>query len=296
MGIVGGAIKRIDQPGVGAAALDAATLFGDNPMIGIVRANGTDNQRFAGPVNIGDEIGLALVFHVACVFETGTQERAGAVGQIDGKIKHAGLNLVFGKYLCYCTREYAMRKLIIMLAVLVVVAACGQTERAAEHSVATGTVAVTPTDAPPGAPGVTPTSGATSAPSATATPMDGPAQPTAQPTPTIVPMPPSTIAPVPAGEAPPDVVAPARAALASHLGVAESTLTLTSAMAQEWSDGSLGCPDPAKGYIQVIIPGYLLVFSADTQSYAIHTSVNATPLVLCEDGMPVILNAANSTG
>jgi hypothetical protein len=31
----------------------------------------------------------------------------------------------------------------------------------------------------------------------------------------------------------------------------------------EWSDPSLGCPEPDRAYAQVIVPGYVVVVTAD---------------------------------
>ena len=39
----------------------------------------------------------------------------------------------------------------------------------------------------------------------------------------------------------------------------------------EWSDASLGRPQPGMMYAQVITPGYLVVLEADGQQYTYHT-------------------------
>ncbi len=142
---------------------------------------------------------------------------------------------------------------------------------------------------------------ATATPVATATAtapvVNVTATPSLQPTPSSSPTPfPSVPAQpsidlAPSPDASDQVINAARAALATYLGVAENTLTLVSTTPQEWSDGALGCPDPALGYTQAIVPGYLLVFRDDGQDYAIHTSVDAMPLILCQNGMPEILPA-----
>ncbi len=80
-------------------------------------------------------------------------------------------------------------------------------------------------------------------------------------------------------------------ALAKQTGVEASALQLTDKEAQEWSDSSLGCPDPAALYLQVITPGYKLTFSDGTKSYAVHTDDTASRLVLCERGRPAELGA-----
>jgi hypothetical protein len=58
----------------------------------------------------------------------------------------------------------------------------------------------------------------------------------------------------------------------------------------------MGCPAPDTSYIQVIIPGYLLIVRDEAgERYALHTSDTADPLILCQDGMPVPLGASSSS-
>ncbi len=76
--------------------------------------------------------------------------------------------------------------------------------------------------------------------------------------------------------------------LATQTGVQASNLQLQSAEATEWSDGSLGCPDPATSYIQVITPGYKMVFTDGTRTYDVHASQNGRA-VWCNNGTPTSL-------
>ena len=46
----------------------------------------------------------------------------------------------------------------------------------------------------------------------------------------------------------------------------------------EWSDASLGCPEPGKMYAQVITPGFRLVFDYQGQRYEYHTDQAGTAL------------------
>jgi hypothetical protein len=73
--------------------------------------------------------------------------------------------------------------------------------------------------------------------------------------------------------------------LAAETGIQASNLTLQSAEATEWSDGSLGCPDPATSYIQVITPGYKVVLTDGTRTYDIHASQSGQA-VWCDNGTP----------
>lgn len=50
----------------------------------------------------------------------------------------------------------------------------------------------------------------------------------------------------------------------------------------EWSDASLGCPEPDLMYIQVITPGFRLAFEHESQSYEYHTDQDDGRVVACE--------------
>ena len=71
-------------------------------------------------------------------------------------------------------------------------------------------------------------------------------------------------------------------------GVASDEITVLSAEEVEWSDSSLGCPDPDTMYAQVITPGYLIVLESDGSTFNYHTGTDPEgPLVQCtEDGTP----------
>ena len=89
---------------------------------------------------------------------------------------------------------------------------------------------------------------------------------------------------------PPDaLVAAARERLAQRLGVPADSLTLHEASQQEWPDGALGCPAAGQLYPQVITPGFLLIFNAGAQTYAVHTGGSEQLMILCEDGRPTNL-------
>jgi hypothetical protein len=89
----------------------------------------------------------------------------------------------------------------------------------------------------------------------------------------------------PAPAIPPDAVAAANAALAdaaTRLGVPRANLRVDRVEPREWSDASLGCPEPGHLYAQVITPGYLLVISATGggQSVEYHADT-ASRIVTC---------------
>lgn len=74
--------------------------------------------------------------------------------------------------------------------------------------------------------------------------------------------------------------------LAARIGVAESAIAVQSSEAVEWSDGSLGCPQPGLVYTQAIVPGYRIVLEADGTTYTYHANARTT-VVLCTNGKPV---------
>lgn len=65
----------------------------------------------------------------------------------------------------------------------------------------------------------------------------------------------------------------ARTALARDLAIDAAAITFVSAAAVEWNDSSLGCPKPGLSYLQVITPGYRMVFEAQGRTYEYHTDM-----------------------
>jgi hypothetical protein len=178
-----------------------------------------------------------------------------------------------------------MRKILFAIPmILLVLGACGQAAPQASQ----------PTTAPAG--GTTPpapTIAQTTPPAPTAAPTLPTALPTSAPLPAT-----SSGAPTPGGDGtsvrPLDaLVTTAQQRLAQHLGVSADTLMLQSANHQEWPDGAIGCPKPGHLYPQVITPGFLLIFSNQSQSqtYEIHTGRNEQQMVLCENKQPIDLPA-----
>lgn len=69
--------------------------------------------------------------------------------------------------------------------------------------------------------------------------------------------------------------------LAGKLDVAPADLTFVRAEPTDWSDASLGCPQPDVAYAQVITPGYKLTFDRDGAAYVVHTNRDATQIISC---------------
>ena len=76
--------------------------------------------------------------------------------------------------------------------------------------------------------------------------------------------------------------------LVQATGAASDAVTVVSTEEVEWSDSSLGCPDPDTMYAQVITPGYQIVLESDDNTFNYHTGTDPDgPLVQCtEDGTP----------
>lgn len=100
-------------------------------------------------------------------------------------------------------------------------------------------------------------------------PPERPEAPTPQPD--LSPVPPEASRPVEAS----------RQDLARRLGVAIGDVSVVRVEAVEWSDSSLGCPEPGKMYAQVVTPGYKIVLKVRDRIYEYHTD-RGENVVLCE--------------
>ena len=79
--------------------------------------------------------------------------------------------------------------------------------------------------------------------------------------------------------------------LVQATGAAADAISVVSAEEVEWSDSSLGCPDPDTMYAQVITPGFLIILESDGNTFNYHTATDPDgPLVQCtEDGKPAAM-------
>jgi hypothetical protein len=71
--------------------------------------------------------------------------------------------------------------------------------------------------------------------------------------------------------------------LAQRLGLKADQIQLVSVQAVEWSDTSLGCPQPGMMYAQVITSGYRVTLEAEGQTYDYHTD-QSDHVILCQTG------------
>ena len=67
---------------------------------------------------------------------------------------------------------------------------------------------------------------------------------------------------------------------AKRSGLPVSALTVVSAEALVWPDGSLGCPQPGRMYTQALVPGYRVRIQAGTALLSYHAGAS-TEAALC---------------
>ena len=77
------------------------------------------------------------------------------------------------------------------------------------------------------------------------------------------------------------IVEQVRADAAHRAGVALTETHILRVEARDWSDASLGCPQPGRQYAQVVTPGYLVVAWAANRELEYHTDTGHM-IVLCE--------------
>jgi len=103
-----------------------------------------------------------------------------------------------------------------------------------------------------------------------------------RPTPTESPLPQPAMSPLSPLPTPADVVSVAAVAyLAAELDLPPDKVTILSSEPVQWSDTSLGCPQPGMMYAQVITPGYHFVLEAEGKEYQVHTDQTGNTIVIC---------------
>ena len=79
-----------------------------------------------------------------------------------------------------------------------------------------------------------------------------------------------------------NLIESARQDLAERLAISMTNISLVEVKEVEWSDSSLGCPQPGMEYLQVITPGYLIRLEANGIQYEYHSNRD-TYVVYCEN-------------
>jgi hypothetical protein len=110
---------------------------------------------------------------------------------------------------------------------------------------------------------------------------------TVRPVPTLPYTPPRVEPTVPAtsGEAPPELVDQMVDDLADKLSIERQSITVVSAEAVTWNDGSLGCPKPGEFYTQALVPGYRVILEASGKQVNYHASEKGY-FFRCETSLP----------
>ena len=82
-----------------------------------------------------------------------------------------------------------------------------------------------------------------------------------------------------------DLIQKVKTDLSQRLSVSVDQINVGEVTEVEWSDSSLGCPQPGMSYLQVITPGYRLLLEAGGAQYEYHSSRD-TYFVYCENPNP----------
>jgi len=89
-----------------------------------------------------------------------------------------------------------------------------------------------------------------------------------------------------------DLVKQAKDDLAQFKGVPTSSVRFESAREVQFTDSSLGCPEPGMSYLQVITPGWSIVLSVGADKYS-YGAANGS-VVRC-DHPPVVIEGGGPT-
>jgi hypothetical protein len=95
----------------------------------------------------------------------------------------------------------------------------------------------------------------------------------------------TTSLPVPTDPGLQNLIGKAKEDLAGRIAVTADEISLIEITEVEWSDSSLGCPQPGMSYLQVITPGYLIVLEANSQTYEYHSNRDSY-FAFCENLSP----------
>jgi hypothetical protein len=82
--------------------------------------------------------------------------------------------------------------------------------------------------------------------------------------------------------APDTVIQAALDAASAQLGVPSDNLLVLMTAQRDWSDSSLGCPEPGRAYAQIITPGYVVTVDTDdlANEVEVHTD-RGSRAVIC---------------
>ena len=84
-----------------------------------------------------------------------------------------------------------------------------------------------------------------------------------------------------------NLIEKAKEDLGQRLSISPVQINLMEMTEVEWSDSSLGCPQPGMDYLQVITPGYRILLEAGEQEYEYHSNKD-NYVLYCESSIPPI--------
>jgi hypothetical protein len=112
-------------------------------------------------------------------------------------------------------------------------------------------------------------------------PTEGPSEEPTEPVDT----PDAGAPPLSSGETPQELFDAVVNDLVTRSGGDRSAVEVVKSEAVEWSDGSLGCPQPGMMYTQAIVPGYHVILALGGETYDYRLSDRGT-FVLCTNALP----------
>jgi hypothetical protein len=75
--------------------------------------------------------------------------------------------------------------------------------------------------------------------------------------------------------------------LSARLAVSSSEITMAGIEEEVWADGSLGCPEAGKAYVQGAVKGYRVTMRAQDRDYVYHTR-GYEEFLWCDNGTPIL--------
>lgn len=73
----------------------------------------------------------------------------------------------------------------------------------------------------------------------------------------------------------------ARLELSKTLNIPLADITVEKVEEIQWTDGSLGCPEPGKFYTQAIVPGFKVILKVGEKFYYLHSDSSGKSFKIC---------------
>ena len=80
---------------------------------------------------------------------------------------------------------------------------------------------------------------------------------------------------------PPSFAGKFMAELVTNMKLNPSDISIFSYEEETFNDSGLGCPEPGKMYMQVMTPGWIIIFSADKKKYEFHSNLDGSNFINC---------------